>query len=302
MKSALDARADRLNPRVVEEIKSWSNHPELSKILRNLQAAQGQHFFDFYAEAVVARHLLQKGCELAVELPTPSGRTADLQVSMGGSRFYAHIKRLNADKESHKDIILLNRLQPLRSIRRPIILSGLFWRIPTDAEMREVYRQLKPFAERAEVGESIALNDGSGNDIAEFHIGGANGGTTLQFVINFGVTVLDENKRLYKKLSEAYKQFMPGALNVILVTSSFADDIKDFESALLGDTYEDYTVTPYKKARTNNGFWSADKHPESNIAGWFNFDCRNDYINFRMCYRGNCQVPGVVKELFETTP
>jgi hypothetical protein len=293
MKSALDARANRLNPRVVEEIKSWSNHLELSKILRNLQSAQGQHFFDFYAEAVVARHLLQKGCELAVELRTQSERTADLQVSMGGSRFYAHIKRLNPDKESHKDIIVLNRLQPLRNITRPIILYCQFWRIPSDAEMQAVYRQLRPFAESADVGESIALNDGSGNDIAEFQIGGANGGTTLRFFINFGVTVLDENKRLYKKLSEAYKQFMPGALNVILVTSSLADDIKDFESALLGDT---------KEARTNNGFWSANKHPESTIVGWFDFGCRNDYVSFRMWYRGNCQVPELVKKSFEMSP
>ena len=296
MKSALDARANRLNQRVVEDIKSWSNHPELSKILRNLQSAQGQHFFDFYSEAVVARHLLQKGCELVVEVPTPSGRTADLQVSMGGSRFYAHIKRLNPDKESHNDIIVLNRLQPLTKIGRRIILSGLFWRIPTDAEMREVYRQLKTFVERADLGESMALNDDSGNDIAEFQIAGANGGTTLQLVINFGVTVVDDKKRLYKKLSESYKQFMLGALNVILVTSDWAkdtEDIENFESALLGDT---------KQGRTNNGFWSANKHPESNIAGWFNFACRNDCIDFRMCYRGNCQVPELVKKSFETIP
>jgi hypothetical protein len=94
---------------------------------------------------------------------------------------------------------------------------------------------------------------------------------------------------------------MPGALNVIFVTSSLADDIKDFESALLGDTYEDYTVTPYKKGRTNNGFWSANKHPESNIAGWFNFACKSDSISFRTWYRGNCQVPELVKKSFETT-
>ena len=117
----------------------------------------------------------------------------------------------------------------------------------------------------------------------------------------YGESWVDDikNARLYKKLSQAYKQFMPGAINVILLTSDWADDIEDFESALLGHTYEDRTIIPPQIGRKTNGFWSANKHFDSNVVGWFNFDCRNDYVDFKMYYRENCEVPQSVIEAFE---
>ncbi|HUT31178.1 MAG TPA: hypothetical protein VMX13_15390 [Sedimentisphaerales bacterium] len=304
MKNALEVYGHRLNDRVVEDIRSWRNHPELSKLLQSLRStSEPQRFLDHYAEAVVARYLLQKGCKLAVEVPTPNGRTADLQVSSEGFTFWAHIKRLNADEQTQTEINIQSRLQPLRRIPRPIILTACFDRVPTDAEMQQAYRELKRFVEMEPVGEKIVVTSASGNELGAFGIAGEHTGTHVQTVIRGTVKCVDDKARLYGKFSEAYKQFMPGGLNLILVTTGWSDDIEDFETALLGSTYEVWNGMPpdfrvIESGRKKDGFWSQNKHPQSAVAAWFNFGTKEDFVHFIVWCRQDHKIPHPVTNLF----
>lgn len=92
-----------------------------------------------------------------------------------------------------------------------------------------------------------------------------------------------DGERLYEILSEAYKQFKPKSLNVILVTSRLAMVFDNFEKSLFGSP----------------GFWSNNKHPASYMVGWFNFDASVDYINFMIWYRDNLKIPEEIRNLFE---
>ncbi len=105
MSSGLEIFEKDLHPEVVAEIRGWTKHPELSKLLNKLESIKdGEPFLDIYAEAMVARHLISQECEIKVEVPTKNGKSADFKVSKGSSIFFVHVKRLNFDREMQYDL------------------------------------------------------------------------------------------------------------------------------------------------------------------------------------------------------
>ena len=83
-------------PEVAASLESWRDDPELGLLHAAVHAAtKKQAFLDSYAEVLVARHLVERGCTLRVEVPTPSGRTCDFEVTVGEHCFYLHVKRLS---------------------------------------------------------------------------------------------------------------------------------------------------------------------------------------------------------------
>jgi len=104
-KTGLEIFEGILHPEVVAEIRGWANHPELSKLLHTLESRKDQEpFLDIYAEAMIARHLINKGCELRVEVKTPEGKGADFKVSKDSSIFFVHVKRSNFDRDLQHDL------------------------------------------------------------------------------------------------------------------------------------------------------------------------------------------------------
>ena len=105
MRSGLEIFAKGLHPEVVAEIRGWIKHPELSKLLNKLESMKDcEQFLDFYAEAMVARHLISQECEIKVEVPTKNGKSADFKVSKGSNTLFVHVKRLNFDREMQHDL------------------------------------------------------------------------------------------------------------------------------------------------------------------------------------------------------
>jgi len=99
-KTGLEIFEEISHPAVVAKIRGWANHPERSKILHTLESQKKQEpFSDIYAEAMIARYLISKGCELKVEVPTKNGKSADFKVSKGGNAFFVHVKRSNFDRD-----------------------------------------------------------------------------------------------------------------------------------------------------------------------------------------------------------
>ena len=306
MKSGIESFGTHLCPEVVTEIESWDVHPELSKLLEKLRSVKdAQQFLDHYAEAMVARYFVSRGCELRVEVLTTAARTADLCVLKNGLVFYVHVKRLHLDELNEKEIRVQNRLWDLKKIRRPVILLAQLWKIPTDEDMQVIYRRLKEFVQTADIGETISMKGHSCDEIAQFTIVSEHKGQSVQVVPMGTIKHVDDQKRFYKKLSKAYKQFVCGAINVILVTSLWGNDIEDFEWALLGTTYEVRGMPPdspvIESGRKDDGFWSQNKHPESFVVGWFNFEAREDHIDFTVWYRENYAVPPQIIGIFPST-
>jgi len=104
-KTGLEIFEGILHPEVVAEIRGWANHPELSKLLHTLESRKDREpFFDIYAEAMVARHLISQGCELKVEIKTIKGKCVDFEVSKGRNTFFVHVKRSNFDRDLQDDL------------------------------------------------------------------------------------------------------------------------------------------------------------------------------------------------------
>jgi len=301
MKSLCDKFARRLNPSVLREIESWSDHPQLSKLLQKLVSiTDAQRFLDCYAEAIIARHLFKQGCTLEVEVPTVSGRSADFKVSKDDHVFFLHIKRHNAEGQTAEEIRLQSRLQDLRKIPRPVILGIQFLKTPSDSEMQRVYSEARRFLNQGSLGESVVVSGMHGVGLAELQLRESPSSKRVGLVMAMSPRFGDDQKRFYKKLSEAYKQSMPNALNVILVTSPWKDDIEDLDSALLGTTFEERDIQwkVIERGRKNDGFWSGGKHPHCQAVGWFTFGIHKDYIYLKMWYRENSQVPASLLQLF----
>jgi len=283
VKSGIELFEKRLHPAVIADIKAWSQDSELSKLLEKLQSLNdAQHFLNHYAEVMVARHLIKRGCKLEVEVPTVNRRSADFKVSKDDHTFFLHVKRLNVDEETQKEMKIHHRLQNLKKIRKPVMFGIVFFKCLNDREMQEFYKQAKDFIKKGKIGERMTFEDSAGQELAECEISGWNNMERVQLVVAMSVKHADDAKRLYKKLSDAYKQFMPDNTNIILVTGTWKENIVEFEESLLEP----------------NGFWEDDKHSASEMVGWFDFRVEDDYINFRTWCREKCNVPTAIQKLF----
>ena len=274
MTSGLKKFEKDFNPEVVADTKGWENHPELSKLLRKLQSIKDpQQFRDHYAEAMVARHLIRQGCKLQVEVPTANGKNADFKVYKGSETFFIHVKRLNFDEEMQHDLNVGTRLDSLR--KKGIWFS--FNKSLTDEEMQYFYKEANKFSKKAKAGERKVITSRTGEMLGECDkVKNGQPTTTV-----YSVKDVDESHRFSKKLKEAYKQFIPDGLNIILATSAWRDNysIKDLRESV-------------------DDFWSEGNHSCSNIIGWFTFEPRGSSTDFKLFFRENYKRPSYILDLF----
>ena len=122
---------------------------------------------------------------------------------------------------------------------------------------------------------------------------------------------IDEAPRIRKLMRKAYQQFMPAAMNVILICTSHSDDVDDFETALLGSFIERWDKFPPRgqriaHGRAADGFWSGGRFADSRAAGWFWVSPQRREPPCRLWLRPGLE-PGepeqtVLRGLFDTGP
>ena len=102
-------------------------------------------------------------------------------------------------------------------------------------------------------------------------------GSHVSLAIGLPSGFSDQTPRIHKLLNRAYQQFMPKAMNVILMCSRDPADVGDFQTALLGSHVERWDAVPPRgrriaHGRAEDGFWYGGRFAESVVAGWFDFD------------------------------
>jgi hypothetical protein len=115
---------------------------------------------------------------------------------------------------------------------------------------------------------------------------------------------IDQTRRISKLLRKAYEQFMPKALNVILVCTSHEEDVADFETALLGEHVERWDTFPPRgrriaHGRAADGFWASASRPDSTVAGWFHFVPSNADMRARLWFREGAAIDPVRQQWLE---
>lgn len=281
----------RVHPDIAEDLRRWRSHPSLSRLVERLESApDDDHFFSTLAEVTVARHLLARACDLEVELPTPAGRSSDFAVSCAGFRFYLHVKRLNSDRATTRSLTISSRLRLLERIPRPYIV-GVRWRQDArPAELMQLVRGCEAFILKSRVGDETIIRDDRGVEIGGCKILAAWAGERVTLVIGLPEGFVDESPRIQRLLRKAYRQFMPGALNVILICSQRSQDRIDVENALLGSHAERWDLLPPKghrvaHGRSDDGFWHGAQFADSQAAGWFAFSADSLEIESRLWIR-----------------
>jgi hypothetical protein len=286
-----------LEPALQQEFMAWASHHELSKLFGKLKSQQGELWLDHYVEAMFARHLMQEGCALEVEVPTQKGKSADFKVTKSNECFFVHVKHLTMDKvtSEYRDWCYkqFEQLQELKTIRKPLAVQVSLKVALTKRQAAEFVEVARPFLKKTtKEGEEFSVRDKSGNLLGKCEV--------LFYPINSDHVelcpdspdepVVRDSKRFINGLKEAYKQFMPGATNIILFTGDWTKRT-EFEAALSGEftLIRDSETKQFVRTRTrHNGFWSGGKHSNSNLAVWFEID-ENDEVGSKLYIRDGFQ-------------
>ncbi len=303
MSGGLDRFQDGLDQAVVDEIHGWASDPELAKLHASLQAIRDREkFLDTYAEAMVARHLLSRDCSLRVEVLTPSGRTCDFEVGHGGERFFLHVKHLNTDRPVRKRLTVSSRLRYLERIARPYVVSVHLRDALDDVRMQRFVMSAADFIQRARIGDELMVRGDDGVEIGGCRIVAPWQGERVILVLGLPTGFIDDAPRIRRLMRKAYQQFMPGAINVILICSSHVEDAEDFATALLGTHIERWDAQPPRGRRVAHGrdvdgFWHGKRSPGSLAAGWFHFKPETSALKCRLWLRRESSIDPAMKQV-----
>lgn len=300
---------ERLHPAVARQVMQWQDHPELAELCASLLAhTDAKPFFDAYAEAMVARHLIDEGCELRFEVPTPAGKQCDFQVQRQGEEFFLHVKRLDNERPLRRRLAISSRLRYLERLPRPYVVSVRWHEGLSDEQMQQFVQEAAAFIGQASVGDEQTVRAESGRELGGVRIVAPWEGTHVNLTIGLPSGFIDQTQRIRRLMKRAYQQFMPKATNVILICSSLGEDAEDFETALLGSHVERWDAHPPRgrriaHGRDADGFWHEARHGESRAAGWFQFSPRCEGLTCQCWHRMDpAPDPGIAEllgDLFE---
>lgn len=305
---------EAMSEEIVRDIQSWAEDSELGRLHDSLHAHTDERtFLNAWAEAQVARHLLAQECQLRFEVPTPSGKRCDFEVTRNGETFYLHVKRVNTERPTRRALPISSRLRVLERIERPYIVNIRWHEHLTDEQMMRFVRKAEAFILRARVGDEAVIREDE-KDGEEVELGGLRilapwEGTHVTLAIGLPSGFIDESLRMRRLLQRAQTQFMPRATNVILLCSANDTDAQDFETALLGTHIERWDRFPPRgqriaHGRDADGFWYGGKNELSRAAGWFRFSLDDPTWRSRLWMREQelamSEIGKVLLTLFES--
>ncbi len=293
----------RLHPDLFNIVQTWTDDPELGRLVDDLVAsAEEDRFLDVAAEVLVARWATTDGAPIRVELPTPAGRSCDFEIAAPHEPVYIHVKRLDTQRPVERSLTVSSHLRILERVPRPYIVR-VRWRPKlSDRQMQQFVREAAEFIGFARVGDEITVWDEDGAELGGCLIVAPYEGTHAAITIGLPDGFVDDTPRMHKLLKKAYKQFMPRATNVILFGSSQPKDIVDFESALLGAHIERWDAHPPEGSRiahgrASDGFWYGEKHNLSAIVGWFHVAPEKDEPERRLWFREGYRIDDATRAL-----
>jgi hypothetical protein len=307
---------DEVHPDALADVLALERDAELGRLLAKLRShTERKAFFDSWAEALLARHMLAHGCALKFEVPTPHDRRADFEVTRDGVTFCLHLKRLDSDRPPHevrRHLRISSRLRMLERVRRPYIVQVRWHDGLSDDQMQLLVQQAEEFILHGHVGDEMRAKDHDGRDIGGVRIIAPNigGGDTEHVSVTIGLPTgfIDLSPRMRRLLNRAHEQFMPKAVNVIVLSSNHDEDVNDFESALLGSHIERWDQFPPRgqriaHGRAPDGFWHGRGFADSAYAAWMKFSPKEQRFRSRLYMRDSMppeeQVTRLLKSLFD---
>lgn len=278
--------SERVHPTVADVMRSWQNNPALAPLWYKFeQAADIQQCLDAHAEAMVARHFMHQGYTVAVPDIPIQDRGIGLIVTQNPDAptppLLIHVRRMWTRGRTNDQVYDLRPLQLLERIERPLLARLHLNHYPSATEAEMVAQQLHQFLEKAENGARLNLFDKQGFELGRCDVTQTNYLPHVRLVKYVSFSNRDQS-RLLEKLYDAYSHFEPNHENVILVTSSWQQDIESLQPAL----------------RT---FWGKNQHPLARAVGWFHTVPRHENLQaFKLWLREGETDNPLVQQLVTT--
>ncbi len=300
------ALEDRMPAELLKRVNGWSSRVGLAPLRQRLCVQKNvKQFDDTLAEVLIADHLDRQGCALRWEVPTPTGRQCDFEVTRDGVHFYVHVKRIRPHTDQPRQLKISSRLRVLEQIRRPYVVRIWWDENLSDGQMQKYVTEASHFIEGSRLGEESVIHDTNQRRLGTVHIVAPDPGPNVSLVIGMPNGPIDRVGYIRKLLIKAHRQFMPRETNVILLASSERDGFDDFEQALLGSHVERWDAHPpsgqrIAHGRAMDGFWSARRRRDARCAGWFEFDPHAVQQEFKLLHRSETKMTPAVAHLLES--
>ena len=249
------------------------------------------------AEIGVVERLLAQGAHLRLEVPNPEGFSADLEVTLEHTRFYLHLKRLNDPTPlPATPPVLPPQIRSLESIRRGFRV-GLRVTSNLDSEtIAMITEDLHSFLLAARLGERRVIRTPDGSELASAIVSAPGGTDHVELITGIIDRTAPLVERAHRLVRRAYRQFVPGAANVILLIGGdhLGGDAMDL--ALLGSHEERWDQFPRQNqrvalGRADDGFWNGKHFERSRIALWL----EDPFAYGRFWYRQHTQTDPAVE-------
>ncbi|MEE3001124.1 MAG: hypothetical protein VX908_00345 [Planctomycetota bacterium] len=294
-----------VNRSLRDRLQLLEEHTAMVPLLERLRSQHGlRGFLDTWAEVRVAAKLIEAGCVIDVEVPTPSGRSCDLAVHLRGHDCYVHVKRLANEETSARRLGISSRLRFLERIKRPFIVRIRWEESLSEQRMQELVERAASFIKHAHIGDELTVRGESGEELGGVRIVAPWEGTHVSLVIGLPDGFIDEVPRIRRLLSRAHRQFMPRATNIIVIASAGINDATDVETALLGSHEERWDVHPARGrriayGRADDGFWSGKGRPESLACSWCQVDLESEEMPRQLFLREPGTLASSLESLLE---
>ena len=299
----LDVFANDLNPAIVGMIRSWQGDQELDVLYRRIQASQTRRgFLDCFAETLVAGHARQAGCQVAVEIPTPNGKTVDLHVKKNGLSLFVHVKRLGGTRTASRRLTISSRLRILEKINRSFVVKIRWHDGLDDTSMQEFVIAAGKFIERASLGDEHVVLDERGDELGGVKIVAPNDEKRVSLVIGFPDGFVDHTERVVRLIRRAQKQFMPKEANLVLVCTPNSTGVEYVKSAFYGSHEERWDTHPPRGSRvavgrSDDGLWNGNQFTTSQLGGWFWLAPMHHQYQGKLWIREGCSLQPEVADL-----
>jgi len=301
--NGLDVFANDLNPATVGMIRSWQGDVELDPLYRRVQASKTKRsFLDCYAETLVAGHARRLGCKVAVEVPTPNGRTVDLRIQKNDRSLFVHVKRLGGTRTTSRRLTISSRLRILEKITRSFVVK-IRWHDGLDDESMQTFVMAAgKFIERASLGDEHVVHTEEGEELGGVKIVAPNDEKRVSLVIGFPDGFVDHTERVIRLIKRAQKQFMPKEANLVLVCTPNVTGVEYVKSAFYGAHEERWDTHPPRGSRvavgrSDDGVWHGNQCPESQLGGWFWLAPMHHQYQGKLWVRQDCALHPEVSDL-----
>jgi hypothetical protein len=244
--------SERVHPTVADVFRSWQHNPDLRPLWQKFVTAQDQQqVLDAHAEGMIARHFMHQGYSVqVVDMPIRDrGLCLAVAHPEEGEPLWVHVRRMWTRGRTNDQVYNLRPLQLLERIERPLLARLHLHHYPTAVETDKLLTELEQFLTTGQDGHRRYFYDAQGFELGRCDLTKATYLTHVRLIKYVSFSNRDQS-RLLEKLYDAYAHFSPDHDNLIMVTSSWPQDIDAFQPAL----------------RT---FWGKAQHGASTAVGWF---------------------------------